>query len=689
MRSMALCLGIAAAVFAAACDKKAPPEKLLPVPQCTGVQAYDVPAFARLVAAMDRSGDIAAVTERFVQHRKTLERQLAQRDAQLPQRLKPMLDAEFSETRLRERTACLFLPLLDDRNGIAVIEAWSRDPKMQQINQSIWKRAPVAAKGKAIAMTPSRSAQMLDLANAMALGQIEANTAAVDGPSGTAALLVATLDPFFVPQPAAAAAAQPDAQVVERWLAPALAKTVDEDLRIYATFARSRFGGRYYLTLSGAQDLRTGEWYTQLIEKFKEHAAPTGPMAGQPGKEELILDARRSLREVATAAAAADARTKLLLAERYEPRNADIQALLGEAMIKTAPPMSLGPDQVRAVIETPNYESADRYLNKALALSPDHPEALLHLGRLRFLQGRDTEAAEFFARARVTEAELSALDLYEADLAFTIQDYGKAVLLYQNELSKPERLAYAHVTALARLRTALRKIGREKEYVAAAESYLANNPQAWNVRMDFAEALLTAGARADKVTTVIEPVPDDWLPVRKFSILSAALIRKSAERTSRADIPLGDSMAALQRAIKLNPDSRVLADAVCRSAVGEKPVQRVLDAHKNPRELAAALVVCGLLWRRGDIVQLAAAQADPRLLNPQLAELSGDTPLCYAAATKNTKAFSALTKTWINPAQRCNDGLPVAERLVNMAYSGDRAIEEMQAMMKRFNRKRE
>lgn len=687
MRLALVCLGLAAALFVAACGKKEPPEKLLPVPQCESAQAYDAKQFARLVAAMDRSGDIASVTQRFLEHRKTVEKLLAQRDPQLPQRLKSALDMQFAEDRLRTRSACLMLGLLDDPRGIATIEAWSRDPKMRAINQSIWNRAPVATEGEAVAMTPPRSAQMLDLANAMALGQIEANAGAVGGANGAAAQLVASLDPFYVAQPAAPPTAQTDESMVDRWLASALTKAPNEELTIYSTFARSRFGGRYYVALSDAHDFRNGEWYTQLTELFKERGAPTGPAA--PDKDALIAEARRLLREVATPAAAAAASTKLLVAERYDPRNADIQALLGEAAIRAAPAMPLGPDQFRAVIDTPNYEQAERYLSKAMELSPGHPVALLQLARLRFLQGRDADAAELFARARAAQSDLPAIDLYEGDLAFTVQDYGRAVLLYQAELNKPEHLAYSHVTALSRLRTALSKIGREKEYVAVADAYLARNPEAWNVRMDYAEALLTAGARADRVIAVIDPVPDAWLPTRKFPILSAALIRKSAERVNKDDIPLGASLAALQRAIALNPEPRTLADAVCRSGVGEKPAQQTIDTSKNPQALAAAMVVCSLLWRRDNIIYSVAAQADPRLINPPLPELSGDTPLCYAAATKNTKAFSALTKTLVNPAQRCNDGVVVAERLVNMAHTGDRSIEEMQAMMKRFERKRE
>lgn len=687
MRSAIVGFGIALVVFATACGKQEEVKvALLPTPECKVAGEYDAKAFGRLAHAMDRSGDIVHVSNRFRQHRKAVEALLAKRDPAAMALLKPVLDDEFSDERLRARTACAFLKMAGDAGGVAAFDAWSRDPTMHAINNAIWTRTPVASEEEEDEkLTPARKALLGDIAAAMALRQAQANTDKVASQGVPA--LVAAFDPQAAApsDPAQTAGALPTlAAVVDGWLIPVLKKVPDEDLAEFLAFADSRFGGDYYVALSGAYDFQAGEWYAHLVEKFKENRPPAAQADGQPAKEALVVDARRLLHEVGGAAAAADALARLLQAEPMDPRNPEIHYLIGEAALMTAPAMPLPPDQLRVVIDAPNYEQADMRLAKALELAPDYADALMMQGRLRYLQGKDADAAALYERVRGLEPEHPRMDLYLGDLAFAQVEYAKAVRHYQTALSKPEGIALTHHNALTNLVPALRKISRMAEYPRIAESYLARHPDAWNFRFDYAEYLLANDNRADKILGVIEPVPDAWLPTRKFPIVSAALMRKASENVGKTGEPLATSQLALRRVMQMNPDPRALAEAVCRSGVSGKLAQITANATPDPRATSTALVVCALRWRRTDVLRILASHANAAQLNLPHPDLGGDTPMCYAVAIKDVKAFISFSKIQLNPLQKCRDGNTVPERLQRMAYGGDQAVLQMQNMMLRF-----
>ncbi len=831
MRSSLVCVGIAIALFATGCDKK---EKatapLLPVPVCKAAQAYDTAAFERMVRAMDRSGDYDAVVARFMEHRKTVEAQLAKRDPALLPRLKPVLDAQFSAARLRDRAACVFVELSGETAGVKMLDAWSHSPGMQAINRAIWTRKPGPSKEPDFPMTLERQALIHDLAVAMALQQVEVNNAKVDRdgipalvaifapapppmpvpppepvpttdpvtgaptgaipaaaaqgtpPGATAAANtapaiaaapgappppnavptptvapatapapvattapttvapapgaippptaapVANAAPGTVPAPGAAPApngmpasapAQPGAPVaatnpapapatvpapvaapapttvnvadlsviLNRWLVPALAKIPDEQIAKFLSFANTSFGGDYYVALSRAYDFQAGEWYSETVKKFTDNIPPAQAVAGGPGKDALVAAARYALRDVGSQPAAADAMNKLLEADRLDPRNPEIQTLLGEAAMKSAPAMRLAPDQLRVPIETPNYEQAEKYYLRAIELSPQYADAYMLLGRLRYLQGRDEEAAKAFESAIRIQPEHPSMDLYLGDLSYAKKDYSVAYRYYKAAIAKPERLAYVHVNALSHLLMTLRKTTQVAEYPGIAEGYLAKYPQAWNFRLDYADYLLLSNARADKVFAIADPIPDTWLPARKVPIISAGLIRKAGERVDRAGEPREESMQLIRRAIGMNPDPVTLAEAVCRAGVRNKLVRGVYESSKDTKKLATALVICGLRWQQHDVVREMSTRADARSLSLPLPELGGDTPLCYAAATRNLPGFGALVEAQVSPVRKCVDGNTVAERLLQMSFGKDQNITQMQIMMKRFYKK--
>lgn len=476
--------------------------------------------------------------------------------------------------------------------------------------------------------------------------------------------------------------------LVERWLAPVLIKIPDDDLADYLAFVNSRFGGDYYVALSQSYDLQAGDWHTELLKSFKDNIPPAEQTAGGPGRDALVADARRSLRDVGSPAAAADAMAKLLQADRLDPRNAEIQMLLGEAAIKTAPAMPLGPDQLRVVIDTPNYAEAERYLTKAIELAPALADAHMLLGRLRYLQGRDEEALQLYARGREIEPDHPSMDLYLGDLAYAQNQHNKAAGFYKAAVNKPERLAYVHVNALKNLLMTLRKSTQLGEYPRIADAYLAKNPQAWNFRLDYTDYLLSTDTRSDKILSIVEPIPDAWLPSRKIPALSATLVRKAVERVDkRTGEPTEESMRLMQRNMGLNPEPAALAEAMCRGDVSTRLLRRTLEVSRNRKALATALVVCSLRWQRHDVVRGTIQQADIARLSLSQPDLGGETPLCYAAATKNLAGFTQLAEAQVSPARKCIDGNTVAERLLQMSYGRDPSIVQMQIVMKRYYRR--
>jgi tetratricopeptide (TPR) repeat protein len=690
MRATMVCVGMALAVLVAGCGKSDDDggRPLLPVPKCEGLSEQATGEFTQIVRALDRAGDIAAVTDSFRRHRKSVEAQLARRDPGLVARVKPVLDAQFSDQALRTRIACSFAGLAG-KGGGKLLDEWSRVPENRAILRAIWSRKPAPSEEENAPMTAERKQLLRAIAEAMALPRIQGNQDAVA--AAEAAALVASLDATL--GQSTLATTKPEVAtdaVVDTWLTPALVKIPDDDLADYLNFVESPFASDYYVALAAAFDFREGEWYRTLYRQLREASAPGDLPTGSPGKEQVLAEVRRLLHDVGTPQAAAEATARLLPLERIDPRNPDIFALLAEAAIRSMPPPQLAPDELRAVAtESPYFEQAQAHLAKALELSPDHVDAHLWTARLRYLQGRDPEALQSYKRVEELAPEHPLLNLFLGDQFFVARDYVKAARYYLAATAKPEGQSFVHYLAMAHLQMALRKGNRIADYPRYVEAYLAAHPDAWGVRLDYGDYLLAGEARTDKIIAIVDPVPDAWQPTRKLPLLSAALVRKSAERLDKKTLmPTADSLVALRRAISLNPDPRTYAEAICRSGIKLDIVRfAILESRMNEQTLSNAIVVCALRWQNGELVRSMASRAQAAALSVPLAELYGDTPLCYAAATRNVRGFTALAKLQVNPAQKCNNGDTVAERLARMAAGKDPQAEQMASLMDVYFRK--
>ena len=80
--------------------------------------------------------------------------------------------------------------------------------------------------------------------------------------------------------------------------------------------------------------------------------------------------------------------------------------------------------------------------------------------------------------------------LYTADLIFETGDYTKAMRFYQAAIDKSESVPFLHETAMAHLMSAMRRGNRGDDFPRIAEAFLAKHPDAWNVRLDYADYLM-------------------------------------------------------------------------------------------------------------------------------------------------------------------------------------------------------
>ena len=143
----------------------------------------------------------------------------------------------------------------------------------------------------------------------------------------------------------------------------------------------------------------------------------------------------------------------------------------------------------------------------------------------------------------------------------------------------------------------------------------------------------------------------------------------------------------MQRLLAMAPEPRALGEGICRSGVETTVAKMVLDTSPAPKVAATSLVVCSLRWQNARMAYGIAPLADAVALSGPLPELNNDSPLCYAAATRNVRGFMGLAKLQVSPTQRCNDGDTIAARLQRLSYGSDTGVAQMLDALNRFYRK--
>ncbi len=645
-----------------------PPAPKAAIPDCRPTHALDEEGFALIVEILRRNGEVARAGAYYAAIREAVEARLAEDDPGAPARLKPALDTLFSGAELEKRAVCAFMRYDRAQPEVEAWDAWSLDPEMRDIHGRILD-APRFTVGPAKPVAGPRRALIVRVLNAtdlrnllyvqmVALLQAQAVAETAIDPTSSSLQDVAINGPMIE--------APTEDSIVDEALAPALADVSDADLLEFLVFAESREGRVYYQTLREGIELAAREWFPRLGETLKAGVRQVEVARNPKAAAQMTEDARKLLDDVGTRVIVDEARTLLLRAEKLDPENAETQALLGRvALMLSSGGIPYEDGEIRNRIDRmhparpQDYVEAERYLRRALELDPRHAQAHLYLGRIRFLLSQDVEAAQELATLRKLDPNARGLAMFEADMAYVAGDHAKAERLYRAVLAAPERRAFDHHFALQRLRYALVKQGREREFRKDAQLQLKRTPDLWDFRLQHAERLLSTDGTVEEVAALVEPVPDRWLPERKRGVLVRLQLLR-AGLAAPAERP-----AAIKHAFEIAETPFELVDATCLSRHRAQLAPLVARASGMQGRFADHLLACAM-WRHDTASIDAILPLVERIDGPNEA-MGGGSPLCSAAVLMDAAIFERLLKAGADPVRRCGDGKTVRELLTERA----------------------
>jgi len=639
------------------------------LPDCAPSHSADLDGFSIIVDTLRRNGEVERSQAYFQRVRTRLEAQLGEADPAGPARAKPALDALFSTGEIEKLAVCVFIQFDRAQPEFEAWDAWSLDPRMREIHAAIVDIGSEGIPRRASSVPDARRAQLLRLSRATDLrGHLHALTAvewqiaaiaeaALDPSSSLGQDLAMNGDDLGVP---------PEQVIVDHYLAKALDDVSDADLQRYLAFAESREGQAYYQTLRDRYFRSAEPWGQRLSAALKSSVQPKAIARDPAEAAKLLAEARRLYDQVGTRVVVPEARTLLLRAEQLDPDNADIQVLLGRIAFSTLPRIDTGVEgRIRPVIDRmhparpQDYAEIERHLRRAIELDPKHAEAHLYLGRSQFLQSKDDEAMRLYALSRKLDPKGPALAYFEADLAYVRGDYASAERIHRQILAAPEARAYDHYYSLGRLRHALAKQGREREFRQVANDQLKRHPDMWDFRLEQARRLIQSDGTVAEIEAMIAPVPERWLPDAKRDLeIRLQLLRAGAAAPAQR-------AREVQRAYDLAESSPEVVDAACYSRVRQQVAAEVVAASDQPRAAADNLLACAMWGRDHAFIERVLPMVKD--IDQPNAAMQGGRPLCSAAVLMDTAVFEAILKAKPDTSLRCGDGKTVREFLAERA----------------------
>ncbi len=645
-----------------------PPPPKLALPDCRPSHAMDERGFALIVDVLRRNGEVQRANDFYAGLRGVVEARLAQDDPRAPARAKPALDRFFSGAEIEKRAVCVFTRYDRAQPEIEAWDAWSSDETMREIHGRILgamqsmprAKGQVGAARRELLANVASATGFPSYVSALMSAQRQADAvaeAAVD-PSASTLQDIALNDRFIEP---------PDENtIVVEMLAPQLSGISDEDLRRFLSFAQTREGRAYYETLRESYSYTQTDWYDNLAALLKTNARPVEVARDPEAAAPMLAEARRLLDQVGTRVVVDDARTLLLKAERLDPDNAEIKTLLGRIALSTmSPGMPYEEGQIRARFDRMHparpeeYAPAETYLRKAIALDPKNAEAQLYLGTIRFHLSQDDEAAKQYAIVRRLNPKQPSLSLFEADLAYETGQYSKAERIYRQILAAPQDRAFNQHFALGRLRLALMKQGREREFREVAREQLRRTPDLWDFRLMHAERLMATDGTVDEVRAILEPVPDNWLrDSKRLAMLRLQLLRVlEAAPSARAE----QARLAFESA-----DAPIdVADTVCVARGRAQIAPAMIRASGVQDRFAQRLLACSM-WKR-DMAFFDAVAPFVQDINRPNEAIEGSLAICSAGPLMDVKVLEHLLKAKADPKRRCGDGKTLHEFLSERA----------------------
>jgi tetratricopeptide (TPR) repeat protein len=237
-----------------------------------------------------------------------------------------------------------------------------------------------------------------------------------------------------------------------------------------------------------------------------------------------------------------------------------------------------------ALMAKADYAGADRYFNKALALTPNYPFLLVNVGILKEATGRPVEAEAFFKRAFVPGSVYPMAYFY----------YGRF----------------------------LKRQGRIDEAIQNLQKTLAlvpGHPNARHLLMDIYFERGQFKELADQANATLALVPDDQkamtyrhAAIESKSPLQVALARVNAQRTPENLLELSfryykegefaKSIEAAEEALKLKPDYGPAYINICAAYNGLKQWDRAIEAGEKAVRLNpnSSLAKNNLAWAKSE-----------------------------------------------------------------------------------------
>ncbi len=690
MRHSTLCAGLAV-VLMVGCTERSSFAQDMPLPpppqpvaqNCTPDRSVEYPAYARTIDILRRSGEIDRASGHFKQVRAAVDRALAAKNAGAMAEIDPILDPLFSDKEVRKRAACDFTRYSRDASIVDAWNAWISDSAMRNIHALV-----VADPGDAAAKQVRVSGSRRELLTRVwvATGQTRFAADRQKSLKRAEEVVAAALDPA-APPPRPVVAVAPSTQpvdehvVIDQWLAVQLAKVSDDDLKRYLAFAESEAGRAFYRSLRATYTSAMSEWEGTLAVETRTKIAPKVLSLGPEAIASHIVQVRRSLDAMGNQSQLSDIKSRLEALARLAPENAEVKTLQGRVELDMLATLEqfrspYAKKQIRGAeseLGTPRMQAADRpepYLLSAVKLAPESAEARAFLGRVRFLQRRDAEAAALFAEARRLDPDEPNVPLFEADLAYANGDHAKAERSYREALARPNARDLNHVLASARLRESLAALGREREYAPIAKEQIRLHPELWDLRLDYADDLMDRGGSSAEALAMLEPIPKTWFNDRRSLVLTRVQVQKVIEAAPSARAAVVDQWETTPF------DTEAVGKALCR-AKRLDAADAIFRSAKRPDigiHIARSMIGCGVLERRPDVVAVALPFFTD--INEPVNNLWQDTALCGAAALGDARTLAVLLKAKADPERRCTGGQTVQQRLLALAAKGDRGAAE-------------
>ncbi len=689
MRHSNVCAGLAVVLMVGCAERSSfaqdmplPPPLQPPAQNCTADRSVEYPAYARTIDILQRSGEIDRASVHFKQVRAAVDRILADKNPGAMAQVAGILDPLFSDKEVRKRATCDFTQYSRDLPMVDAWNAWISDSAMRNIHTLV-----VADPGEVAAGQVRVSASRRELLTRVWVAISQTRFAADRQKSFKRAeeVVAAALDPAAPTRQVVAVAlsAQPVDQhvVIDRWLAVQLAKVSDDDMKRYLAFVESEAGRAFYRSLRATYTSAMSEWEGTLAVETRMKIAPKVLALGPEAIASHIAQVRRSLDAMGNQGQLSDIKTRLETLARLAPQNAEIKTLQGRVELDMLATLDqfrspYQKKQLRAPdseVDTPNMRANDRpepYLVSAVDLAPGSAEARAFLGRVKFLQRNDVEAAALFAEARRLDPDEPNVLLFQADLAYANGDHAKAVRDYRDALAKRTGRDLNRVLASARLRESLNALGRGGEYAAIVKEQIRLHPELWDLRLDYADALMDRGGASAEALTVLALIPKTWFNDRQPLVLTRVQVQKVIEAATSARAEVVDRWEAAAF------DPVAVGHALCR-AKRLDVADAIFTSPKRPDvgvSIARSMIGCAVLERRADAV--VAALPFFTDINAPVNELWQDTALCGAAALGDAKTLVVLLKAKADPERPCTGGQTARQRLVALAAKGDRGAGE-------------